>query len=121
MFVIVQKPPTEVVRRDRQWNYLDSPLNLIPIPHAPTPTFGEVTPRPQMWHRGDTFFLVLPNGNITVHGPSNYILQVSSGTFTKASLQLEVLAPICVKACERLKTTAKVSSELKNPLLGRIH
>ncbi|VDK24324.1 unnamed protein product [Taenia asiatica] len=84
MFVLVRKPSDEVVRRDRQWNYLDSPLNLIPIPHAPTPTFGEVTPRPQVWHRGDTFFPVLLNGNITVHGPSNYILQVSGIMFTKS-------------------------------------
>ncbi|KAL5104821.1 hypothetical protein TcWFU_000899 [Taenia crassiceps] len=83
------RPPNEVVRRDRQWNYLDSPLNLIPIPRAPTPTFGEVTPRPQVWHKGDAFFPVLPNGSITVHGPSNYILQVSGITSTKSITPIE--------------------------------
>lgn len=83
-------PPDEVVRRDREWNYLDSPLNQIPIPRAPTPTFGEVTPRPQVWHREDTFFPVLRNRNITVHGPSNYILQ-------KAVSRYETLIGSCTK------------------------
>ncbi|VDM24889.1 unnamed protein product [Hydatigera taeniaeformis] len=82
-------PPNEVVRRDHQWNYLDSPLNLIPIPRAPIPTFGEVTPRPQVWHREDTFFPVLRNGSITVHGPSNYLLRVSS-TPNRITLEITV-------------------------------
>ncbi|VUZ42667.1 unnamed protein product [Hymenolepis diminuta] len=75
------KPPTynvpvnEVYRNEKIWSYVDSPQNLIPIPRAPTPTFGQVVPKPQVWYKDDTFYEVLPTFSISVSGPSNYILK----------------------------------------------
>ncbi|VDL59172.1 unnamed protein product [Hymenolepis diminuta] len=65
----------EVYRNEKIWSYVDSPQNLIPIPRAPTPTFGQVVPKPQVWYKDDTFYEVLPTFSISVSGPSNYILK----------------------------------------------
>ncbi|VDD83424.1 unnamed protein product [Mesocestoides corti] len=77
------KPPTynvpldDLIRKGNEWIYRDSPLNVIPISRAPPPTFGQVTPRPRVWHRREAFYAIKTNLNFVFHGPSNYILQVS--------------------------------------------
>lgn len=72
-----KQPVNEVYRNEKVWSYVDSPQNLIPIPRAPTPTFGQVVPKPQVWYKDDAFYEVLPTFSISVSGPSNYILKVS--------------------------------------------
>ncbi|KAL7057591.1 hypothetical protein AAHC03_016622 [Spirometra sp. Aus1] len=58
------------------WSFKDIYLHSIPIPHAPFPTFGEVTPRPAYWASSRIFYpLNFKDLQFIVDGPSNYILE----------------------------------------------
>ncbi|BHF76429.1 hypothetical protein SprV_0501952700 [Sparganum proliferum] len=58
------------------WSFKDTYLHSIPIPHAPFPTFGEVTPRPAYWASSRIFYpLNFKDLQFNVDGPSNYILE----------------------------------------------
>ncbi|VDO03645.1 unnamed protein product [Rodentolepis nana] len=91
-------PVDDISWNEKVWAYVDSPQNLIPIPRAPTPTFGQVVPKPQVWHKDEVFFKLSPAFNISINGPSNYILKKAVSRYDRLT-----------KSCSRLSTFSRFS------------
>nr|CDS33587.1 60S ribosomal protein L21 [Hymenolepis microstoma] len=91
-------PVDEISRNEKVWSYVDSPQNLIPIPRAPSPTFGQVVPKPQVWYKDEFFFKVSPTFNISTIGPSNYILSKAVSRYNRLT-----------NSCSRLSSFSRFS------------